>query len=61
LYAGPKSAQNILKNIIPSPTRPEKPGPTYNPAAKVKVVSFNKTNAFLYDVTPSENYILESR
>ena len=28
LYAGPKSARNILKNLSPNPARPEKPGPT---------------------------------
>jgi len=30
LYAGPKSARNILKNLRPKPVRPEMSGPTYN-------------------------------
>jgi len=30
VYAGPKSARNILTNLSPNPDRPEKPGSTYN-------------------------------
>jgi len=32
VYAGPKSARNILTNLSPNPARLEKPGPTYNSA-----------------------------
>jgi len=30
VYAGPKSARNILTNLSPNPARPEKPGTTCN-------------------------------
>jgi len=30
VYAGAKSARNILTNLSPNPARSEKPGPTYN-------------------------------
>jgi len=34
LYAGAKSARNILTNVNPNPARLENTGPTYNPGSK---------------------------
>jgi len=47
VYAGPKSARNILTNLSPNPARPEKPGPTYNSATNRQADKFEKYNSGL--------------
>jgi len=39
VYAGAKSARNILTNLSPNPARPEKPGPTYNSGLPIPAVT----------------------
>jgi len=47
LYAGPKSARNILTDFRPNSARPEKPGPNYNSA--LKYVKYNLVPNITFD------------
>jgi len=48
MYAGPKSARNILANLSPNPARREKPGLTYNSAATTLYRMADPTEGIIY-------------
>ena len=59
LYAGPKSARNILTNLSPNPARPEKPGPTCKSGLTILLIFCCTNHEFVHSISVTENTSIE--